>query len=54
VLQTAVNYINPQWIDMGQDIVAMMTGAVTPEQVLETIDGRRADMARAASDPGWP
>ena len=53
VLQTAVNYVNPQWIDMGQDIVAMLTGAETPEQVLQTIDGRRADMAEAANDPGW-
>lgn len=53
VLQTAVNYVNPQWVEMGQDIVAMLTGAETPEQVLETIDGRRAEMATAASDPGW-
>ncbi|MGC2241757.1 MAG: extracellular solute-binding protein [Acidimicrobiia bacterium] len=53
VLQTAVNYVNPQWIDMGQDIGAMLTGAETPEQVLETIDGRRTDMAKAAGDPGW-
>jgi raffinose/stachyose/melibiose transport system substrate-binding protein len=53
VLQTAVNYVNPQWIEMGQDIVAMLTGAASPEQVLQTIDGRRAEMATAASDPGW-
>lgn len=53
VLQTAVNYVNPQWIEMGQDIVAMFTGAATPEEVLQTIDRRRADMARAADDPGW-
>jgi raffinose/stachyose/melibiose transport system substrate-binding protein len=53
VLQTAVSYVNPQWIEMGQDIVAMLTGAISPEEVLETIDGRRADMATAASDPGW-
>jgi len=53
VLQTAVNYVNPQWIEMGQDIVAMFTGAATPEEVLQTIDSRRADMARAADDPGW-
>jgi len=53
VLQTAVNYVNPQWMDMGQDIVAMLTGAETPLQVLETMDGRRTDMAEAANDPGW-
>jgi raffinose/stachyose/melibiose transport system substrate-binding protein len=53
VLQTAVNYINPQWIEMGQDIVAMFTGAQSPVEVLEAIDGRRAEMATAANDPGW-
>jgi raffinose/stachyose/melibiose transport system substrate-binding protein len=53
VLQTAVNYVNPQWVEMGQDIVAMLTGALGPEQVLETIDSRRSDMGTAASDPGW-
>jgi raffinose/stachyose/melibiose transport system substrate-binding protein len=53
VLQTAVDYVNPQWIEMGQDIVAMFTGATTPELVLQTIDRRRADMAAAADDPGW-
>jgi raffinose/stachyose/melibiose transport system substrate-binding protein len=53
VLQTAVNYVNPQWIEMGQDIVAMFTGALSPEQVLESIDGRRAEMAAAADDPAW-
>jgi raffinose/stachyose/melibiose transport system substrate-binding protein len=53
VLQTAVNYVNPQWIEMGQDIVAMFTGAQSPVEVLEAIDGRRAEMAMAADDPGW-
>jgi raffinose/stachyose/melibiose transport system substrate-binding protein len=53
VLQTAVNYVNPQWIEMGQDIVAMFTGAETPTEVLEAIDGRRAEMATAADDPAW-
>lgn len=53
VLQTAVNYVNPQWTDMGKDIVAMFTGAATPSQVLETIDGRRAEQAKAAKDPAW-
>jgi raffinose/stachyose/melibiose transport system substrate-binding protein len=53
VLQTAVNYVNPQWMDIGQDLVAMFTDAITPEGVLESIDQRRADMAQAASDPAW-
>ena len=53
VLQTAVNYVNPQWIEMGQDIVAMFTGAQDPAGVLESIDNRRAEMATAADDAGW-
>jgi raffinose/stachyose/melibiose transport system substrate-binding protein len=53
VLQTAVNYVNPQWTDMGQDIVAMFTGAESPEDVLNAIDERRTEMAKAADDPGW-
>lgn len=53
VLQTAVNYINPQWVDIGQDITAMFVGSQSPTGVLETIDGRRGDMATAASDPSW-
>jgi len=53
VYQDAVNYVNPQWMDMGKDIVAMFTGAMTPEDVLKSIDQRRADMAMAAKDPAW-
>jgi len=53
VMQTAVNYVNPQWIEMGQDIVAMFTGGESPTDVLKAIDGRRAEMATAAGDAGW-
>lgn len=53
VYQTAVTYVNPQWMDMGKDIVAMFTGAMTPADVLKTIDQRRTDMATAAKDPAW-
>jgi len=53
VYQTAVTYVNPQWMDMGKDIVSMFTGAMTPEDVLKTIDQRRTDMATAAKDPAW-
>jgi raffinose/stachyose/melibiose transport system substrate-binding protein len=53
VYQDAVNYVNPQWMDMGKDIVSMFTGAMTPEDVLKSIDQRRADMAKTASDPAW-
>jgi raffinose/stachyose/melibiose transport system substrate-binding protein len=53
VYQDAVNYLNPQWMDIGKDMVAMFTGAMTPEQVLQSIDQRRADMAATAGDPAW-
>ena len=53
VYQTAVNYVNPQWMDMGKDIVALFTGTETPQQFLTNIDKRRADEAKAASDPNW-
>jgi len=54
VYQTAVNYVNPQWMDMGKDLVAMFNGTLTPEGVLKNIDQRRADMAKTAKDPFWP
>ena len=53
VYQTAVNYVNPQWMDIGQDLTAMFTDAASPEDVLKNIDQRRTDMAEAAEDPAW-
>jgi raffinose/stachyose/melibiose transport system substrate-binding protein len=53
VYQDAVNYLNPQWMDIGKDMVAMFTGSMTPEQVLQSIDQRRAEMATTADDPAW-
>ena len=53
VYQTAVNYVNPQWMDIGQDLTAMFTGAIEPQDVLATIDERRAQLAEAAGDPAW-
>lgn len=53
VLQTAVTYVNPQWMDIGQDLVAGFTDALTPLEILQTIDQRRTDMAEAADDPAW-
>jgi raffinose/stachyose/melibiose transport system substrate-binding protein len=53
VYQTAVNYVNPQWMDVGQVLTAMFTDAVTPEDVLADTDQRRADMALAAGDEAW-
>jgi raffinose/stachyose/melibiose transport system substrate-binding protein len=53
VYQDAVNYVNPQWMDIGKDMVAMFTGAMTPEEVLASLDQRRAEMAQTAADPAW-
>jgi raffinose/stachyose/melibiose transport system substrate-binding protein len=53
VYQTEVNYVNPQWMDIGKDITAMFTGQQTPADVLANLDKRRADLAEAAKDPNW-
>jgi raffinose/stachyose/melibiose transport system substrate-binding protein len=53
VYQTAVNYVNPQWMDVGKDLTAMVTGAMTPEDVLTDTDQRRTYMATAAGDEAW-
>lgn len=51
--QIQVKYLNPQWMDMGKDMVAMFTGAMTPKDILKSIDKRRADQAKAAKDQAW-
>ena len=53
VYQTAVNYVNPQWMDIGKDLVAMFGGSLTPQGALKNIDQRRTDMAKTAKDSAW-
>jgi raffinose/stachyose/melibiose transport system substrate-binding protein len=53
VLQTAVKYVNPQWMDIGTNISALLLGEASPEDVLTTMDKTRADQAKAASDSAW-
>lgn len=53
VLQDSVNYMNPQWIDIGKDMTAMFTRQETPHQVLVSTDMRRTQEAQAAHDPAW-
>ena len=53
VVQTSVNYIDSQWMDVGKDLEAMYTGASTPEEVLKTIMDRRIEQAKLQKDPGW-
>lgn len=52
-IQNYVNYVNPQWMDMGKDLVAMFSGSIQPKDVLQQIDKRRAEMAKVAKDPAW-
>jgi raffinose/stachyose/melibiose transport system substrate-binding protein len=54
VLQDGVNYVNPQWMLMGQDFVSMFTGKATPQKVLQLIDTERTKEAKTAKDPSWP
>lgn len=53
VLQDAVNYVNPQWMDMGKWMVNMFTGQKTAADMLKNIDAGRATLAKAAGDPAW-
>lgn len=53
VYQDSVNYVNPQWMDIGKDLVSMYTGQIKPVDVLKSIDTRRAEMAKNAKDAAW-
>ena len=53
VYQTLVKYLNPQWMEIGKELTAMLQGDITPEQVLMNIDRNRNDQAKAAGDPNW-
>ena len=53
VYQVAVKYLNPQWMDIGKDLTAMLVGDVTPETILQNIDKKRNDQAAASKDTSW-
>ncbi|MBE0601903.1 MAG: extracellular solute-binding protein [Firmicutes bacterium] len=53
VYQTLVKYLNPQWMEIGKELTAMLQGDITPEQVLMNIDRNRNDQAKAAGDANW-
>lgn len=53
VYQTLVKYLNPQWMEIGKELTAMLQGDETAEQVLQNIDRNRADQAKAAGDAYW-
>lgn len=53
VVQVFVNYIDSQWMDVGKDLEAMYTGAMTPQDVADTIIRRRNEQAELQRDPAW-
>jgi raffinose/stachyose/melibiose transport system substrate-binding protein len=53
IWQAATSYTNDQWMDIGKDLSAMFIGKMTPEQVVQAIDERRAKIAKANGDPAW-
>lgn len=53
VVQTSVNYIDNQWMDIGKDLESMFIGASTPEDVLNIIINRRNNQAKLQRDSGW-
>ncbi|MDV4150336.1 ABC transporter substrate-binding protein [Clostridium sp. AL.422] len=53
VVQVGVKYIDSQWMEVGKDLEAMYTGALTPEEVLKTIMDRRTEQAELQKDEYW-
>lgn len=53
VLQTAVKYVNPQWMEIGKEIVSVILGMQDDMTMLSNIDKNRADQATAAQDAAW-
>ena len=53
VYQNCVNYLNPQWMEIGADISAMFMDEMSAEDVIANMDMRRADQAKAAGDANW-
>ena len=53
VLQSAVKYVTPQWMEIGKEMTAMILGDETSADVLKNTDKNRADQAAAAKNPDW-
>jgi len=53
VLQTAVKYVNPQWMEIGKEIVSVIQGMQDDMTMLGNLDKNRADQATAAQDAAW-
>lgn len=53
VLQTSVKYVNPQWMEIGKEIVSVLQGMEDAQTMLVNMDKNRADQATAAKDAAW-
>lgn len=53
VCQTSVKYVNPQWIEIGKEIVNVMNGKNDAVTMLEKIDENRAEQALVVDDTAW-
>ncbi len=53
VFQNRVKYFNDQWMEYCKDLTSLFLGEMTAEQVCDSIDERRATMAKAQGDAAW-
>lgn len=53
VLQTSVKYVNPQWMEIGKELVSILGKKSDATKMLENLDKNREDQATAAKDPAW-
>lgn len=53
VYQTAIKYVNPQWMEMGKEMVNVLLGQNDSLTMLANIDKNRDSQAAAAKDPAW-
>lgn len=53
VFQDSIKYLNPQWFEFGQDIIAYLNEDMTVDEVLQNVDARRTEQAQAAGDEAW-
>ncbi len=53
VYQTAVKYVNPQWMEIGKEISNVLLDLNGADVMLTNIDKNRADQASAAADAAW-
>lgn len=53
VMQVAVPYTGMEWMDVGKDVAAMYSGAMTPDTLIKNMQQRIDDQAKLMKDPNW-